>query len=208
MSTKDLAGIAGSVAQTAGDVAQTASGSVKEPVRALSVLEQAQLEAVQLDIENKKLERLEKQANIQDLQERLAERQMKRDDRFQKSRTNGDTIRIEKANKISIQARCNHRKGGNGQMAYVNGQGESSQYAVIKHKVCNGDVWIRCQRCGKNWKPPIEADFKLKEEYLDARADYMQALNFPTFNIMSTSYTFQFSDGGKYFREMMRPVEI
>ena len=88
-----------------------------------------------------------------------------------KSRNNGDTIRMQmkhESRSLIKQRQCNHKKGGDGQMAYVNGQGNSPQYAVLKHRVNNGDFWIRCMRCGKCWKPPIEADYKTKEEYLDA----------------------------------------
>lgn len=200
---KDLVGVVAS--NSAPKVQTTAS----------IALEKAQLELVQLEIEakkaaidNAKLEKLEKEANIQDLTERLAERQMKREDRSQKSRTNGDTLRIENQIKANKQRQCNHRKGGDGQNAYVNGQGNSPQYAVMKHKVCNGDFWIRCMRCGKCWKPPIEEDYIKREDYLDAYTDYKAALNFSTLNVASTSYTFGFSDGGKQFRELMRPVVL
>ncbi len=201
---KDLSNIAAPKAHVAASV----------PAK-MTELERAQLELVQLEIEakkaaidNAKLEKQEKEANIQDLTERLAERQMKREDRSQKSRTNGDTIRIENEIKANKQRQCNHRKGGDGQNAYVNGQGNSPQYAVMKHKVCNGDFWIRCMRCGKCWKPPIEEDYARREDYLDAKVEYTTALNFSTLNVASTSYTFQFSDGGKRFRELMRPVVI
>lgn len=197
------------------DVKELTGDAPKAPVSKPTELEKAQLELTLLEleakkiaIENAKLEKLEKEANIQDLTERLAERQMKREDKSQKSRTNGDTIAVENRIKAQKQRQCNHRKGGDGQNAYVNGQGNSPQYAVMKHKVCNGDFWIRCMRCGKCWKPPVEEDYKDREAFLDAKVEYTTALNFSTLNVASSSYTFGFSDGGKHFREMMRPVVI
>lgn len=76
------------------------------------------------------------------------------------------------------QDRCNHLKGG-----YIDlkkgtwpEQGHGVDYAIIKHQFPWGDVWVRCIRCGKTWKPGME--------------DYKQALNFPTHNYASTSIQF------------------
>ena len=30
---------------------------------------------------------------------------------------------------------------------------------MFKHQMINGDVWVRCLRCGKTWSPPVEPNF-------------------------------------------------
>lgn len=173
----------------------------KSPKTGMSVAEmEAEIKA--LELEAKRLEVQEKKANLQDLKERLDERELKRETKRQRSITNGATLKSLAANDEATQARCSHRKGGNGVEALTKG-GDDSQYAVIKHQFCNGDIWVRCLRCGKTWKPPIESQYKTKEEYLKAYVDYQTALNFTTRNVMSGSVMYKFSDGGQYFREVM-----
>lgn len=81
------------------------------------------------------------------------------------------------------QDNCNHQKGGvcelnddkefTGKVSNTDGHFNSQDYAVLKHKHHWGDIWVRCLRCGKTWKP--------------GDADYEKALAFPTRNTMSTS---------------------
>jgi hypothetical protein len=165
-------------------------------------IEALDLEAKQLEVASKKLEILEKQANLQDLQERLAERELKRENKRQRSLTNGQTLKQLATNDAAAQKRCNHRKGGNGAHGVVGGQGDDSQYAVLKHTFANGDMWVRCLRCGKTWKPPIQESFKTEAEFLAAVVVYETAVNFQTRNVASGSCQFRFSDGGKYYREV------
>jgi len=108
--------------------------------------------------------------------------------------------------RVLNQERCNHRKGGNGAQGLLTGQGDSSDYAVIKHMMANGDWWIHCLRCHKWWIPPMESDFETAAGYEGAFKEYQAALNFPTKNIPSKSVTFGWGKGvGKsYFREQMR----
>lgn len=161
-----------------------------------------------LELEAKRLEVLEKKANLEDLNERLAERQLRRDNIRQTSVTNGETLKANAAEKQKVQKRCNHRKGGNGAAGVVGGQGDSLDFAVIKHVMLNSDTWIRCQRCGKSWKPPVRNMFASDELYLAAVADYETAKNFPTKNSTSSSYQFRFSDNGAYFREVTKYTNL
>jgi hypothetical protein len=155
-----------------------------------------------LELQAAKLSILEKEANLQDVRERLAEREMKRDNLRMKSYTNGQTLKQLAAADAAAQKRCNHRKGGQGMGAIVGGQGDDSQMSVIKHQFCNGDTWVRCQRCGKTWKPALREMFETEVGYLGAVAEYQAAVNFQTRNITSSSYMFRFSDGGQYYREV------
>lgn len=164
-----------------------------------------ELEAKKLELESKKLQLLEQRANLQDLQERLDERELKRETKRQRSLINGATLKSLKSNDEQIQARCTHRKGGEGAAGVIGGMGQASQYAVLKHTFANGDMWIRCLRCGKTWKPPIHADFKDNEAaYLREVADYHAAVNFQTLNVPSKACLFKFSDNGEYYREVTR----
>jgi hypothetical protein len=165
------------------------------------------LEAARLDLENKKLENEERKAHIVDLKESLEERDLKRETKGQRARTNGESLKSIAQSEAQSQKRCSHKKGGNGLQALVKG-GNDQQYAVIKHTFHNGDTWVRCQRCGKTWKPPIESKF-MKAGVLDqvaferAIADYERALEFDTRNSPSGGVMFKYSDGGAYAREVM-----
>ena len=84
----------------------------------------------------------------------------------------------------------------------MGGQGDDTQYAVLKHTFANGDMWVRCLRCGKTWKPPVRELFALEEEYLKAIVAYETAINFQTRNVPSASVQFRFSDNGAYYRQV------
>lgn len=84
------------------------------------------------------------------------------------------------ANRIAKKQRednCNHRKGGI-DMGGINGRGNDTFFAVIHHRMSNGDVHIFCQRCIKHWTP--------------ASPDYKEALNYVTDNTMSEGVQFSF----------------
>src|SRR5438046_2206938 len=134
-----------------------------EAVNKKQSVEEMEAEIKASELALKKLEILEKQANLQDIQERLAERQMVRTNKDQRSRGNGLTLRQNEQKYTSMQANCNHKKGGNGVEGIVNGQGDDSQYAVLKHQFLNGDIWVRCLRCAKTWKPPVEMEYYLND---------------------------------------------
>lgn len=84
----------------------------------------------------------------------------------------GEALRQVSDNKRVSAERCNHRKGGNGVIAIVQGRGDTNQYAVIKHRHRNGDTHIHCLRCPKVWMP--------------GDSEYYKALNFDTRNVTST----------------------
>jgi hypothetical protein len=161
-----------------------------------------QLETERLKLRAQQLEIQEREANLQDIQERLDERNIRRQNIRQTSVTNGLTLKQNADIDARAQKRCNHRKGGNGVAAVLGGQGDDSQYAVLKHTFCNGDMWVRCLRCGYTWKPPIKNRCKSEEEYIQKFAEWQAACNFQTRNVPSGSVVFGFSDNGAYYREM------
>lgn len=158
----------------------------------------------QLELETARLAVLEKKANLEDLQERLAERQLKRETIRQASLTNGATLKALAEDDRKVQKRCNHKKGGNGAGGIVGGTGDSPDYALQPHTMMNGDMWIRCLRCGKTWKPPVKEHFETVEEYVKALTEYEAAKLYPTKNTASGACQVRFSDNGAYFREVTR----
>lgn len=193
---KGLKTAASSVPQNTAAIQQNAE---EIATRARLSAMQAELQAIELESAKLKLE-LDK-ANLVDMRERLAERELKRESIRQEAYTKGATIRATKDGEARQQAHCNHKKGGNGAQGVVGGQGDDSQYAVLKHTFANGDTWVRCLRCGKTWKPPIKYRYASGVDFEAALAIYKEALNFQTRNVPSKGVIFQFSDGGEYYRE-------
>ena len=181
---------------------ESAKNTPKKEIDAL------ELETKKLEHEAKRLEVLERQANVQDLQERLAERELKRDLKRQRSKTNGETLKQLQRNDEAAQKRCNHRKGGNGAQGVVGGQGDDSQYAVIKHTFANGDMWVRCLRCGKTWKPAVRSNYDSDAAYLKVVAEYETAVNFQTRNVPSAAVQFRFSDNGEFYRKVTSSTNL
>jgi hypothetical protein len=122
-------------------------------------------------------------------------------------------------NLVKRQSICNHRKGGIIQnikdpasIAAGLSHGNGSQYAVIKHQMINRDIWVRCLRCGKWWKPPVRSQYPLDRDYWKAMFEYEEALEFPTNNTMSGSVLCNFYqtmkdgtqvDGSEVLRQRM-----
>lgn len=167
-----------------------------------------QEELLAMELEDKRLELRLKKLNLEDTQDRIDDRELKRENTRQKSKTNGATLKQIADTEAAVQRRCNHRKGGNGIESLLLGRGTSSDYAIIDHTFCNGDRWITCLRCHKTWKPPVESKYATKEAYLDAYTEYKTALNFQTPNQPSTSVQFRFSDNGVSYRENTASVTL
>lgn len=200
----------------------TKNVKAEEAAKAAQAAAEAQVEAEHkarmrdLEVEAKRLEILEREVNLQDARERIAERQMKREQVHLSARTNGVTLKDTAAREAQIQSRCNHRKGGEGIAAIQFGQGVSPNYAVIKHTILTGDMWVRCQRCGKTWKPPVKSDFQAGgdrekdgiEGYVKELSEYEAARNFNTNNTPSSSQTFRWSDNGEFAREQLKNTTL
>jgi hypothetical protein len=105
---------------------------------------------------------------------------------------------------------CTHKKGGTASqrdMRVLTTGGNGNQFSVIKHQMINGDIWVRCLRCAKTWKPPVEKEFYFrngkqvapqdgtfdKARFDAARLEYLRACNFETNNSMSGSVQCRFS---------------
>jgi len=154
------------------------------------------------DLTNEELDRRtavirasKEEADLQDIKERLADRDNKRTMRGDGFRSRGRELNKTQRDQELHQSKCSHRKGGRGLEAIQIG-GNAGDYAVIRH-LLPWNVWYqRCQRCGKTWKPPNDLDYKMdtpegKEAFEAAKKVYADALAWPTDNIPSTGITFQ-----------------
>src|ERR1039458_2863199 len=174
----------------------------------LPTQEEYNAELAQLELESRRLEAQFRALQLSDLQDQVNDRSAKKHDKGERARINGQTITQLNRNDKLVQGRCNHRKGGNGAMGVVAGQGDDNQYAVMKHVFSNGDMWVACLRCHKTWKPPIEEDFETKEGYIGAYTEYQAATQFQTRNVTSGSVAFKWGDNGKFYRQTMRHTTL
>jgi len=181
-------------------------------------IKKAELEAKKLELLIKKrqlealdLEQEERTYHIQDLKQSLAERSVKekqlQEDRAQQGRTFEQQRQTDNY-RFSI---CTHRKGGMvtpRDLRVLSTGGNREQFALIKHQMINGDIWVRCQRCGKTWAPPVEKNFFFDErgrvvapqdgvfsqvKFDEAYKDYVAATMLNTNNTMSGSVQCRFT---------------
>jgi hypothetical protein len=191
-------------------------------------IKQAELEAKLLELQLKKqqleaqtLEIEERKYHIKDLKAKVADRDIRekqlKEDREQQGRSIAQQDQTDKY-RFSI---CTHRKGGMASardVRVLSTGGNSNQYAVIKHQMINGDIWVRCLRCGKTWAPPVEKNFFFDEKgrsvapadgtfdkvrFMAEVETYKRATQFETNNTMSTSVQCRFftrdADTGREF---------
>jgi hypothetical protein len=180
--------------------------------------EEVHKELAAKELEIKRLELLERQANLEDLQERLAERQLKRKSRDGVFRGHGANLKQDAINRRAKQELCNHRKGGDGANGVIGGQGDDMQYAILRHVMGNGDIWVRCLRCGKTWKYPLASQYTTKEEFQAALKEYNEMLKCQTRNHTSGTHTFSWGQvinengklegGPEFYREKMKSVTL
>lgn len=177
-----------------------------------NALRDAEIKAAEL--EEAELRIKERRLNMRDLKNRLDEREITDLQKQQNRASQGQTFAQDEHNDKIKQKICTHKKGGlvsQRDLRALSTGGNSDQYAVVMHQMINSDIWVRCLRCGKTWKPPVEADFyfrdgkvvapqdgKFDSEAFDkACREYQEALSFPTRNIMSGSVQCRFTQFNK-----------
>lgn len=173
-------------------------------------LEQLKLENAITEAELKKLELEERKYSIKDLKSRIEGRELKEMQIQNDRASQGRTFAQDEATDAYKWKICTHRKGGlvsQRDMRALTTGGNEDQYAVIKHQMINGDIWVRCLRCGRTWSPPVEEKFYFrggkvvapKDGVLDSAAfdkaqiEYQIAVAFPTRNSMSGSVQCRFT---------------
>lgn len=175
-----------------------------------------ELKAIELEIRKEELEALrlqkeERTYSIRDLKQRLGTRDIKEQQLREDREAQGRTFAQQEATDILRWKICTHKKGGVAtprDLRVLTTGGNGQQYSVIKHQMINGDVWVRCQRCGRTWTPPVKDLFYFdkdkkqvpkhlgefhEEKFETAVLDYHRALQFETNNSMSTSVVCRFS---------------
>jgi hypothetical protein len=204
--------------QTSEDIFINPNASIDDQIKAAelkSKLMELEFKAQEMalktqELEAKKLEIQERTYHIKDLKTRIQDREIK-DKQLQEDRqAQGQAMRQQDAIDKYQQNKCTHRKGGTASsrdITVLATGGNSNQYAVIKHQMINGDIWVRCLRCGKTWAPPVERNFFFdetkrsvspadgvfdKNRFAAAVEDYKRAVMFETNNSMSTSVQCRF----------------
>lgn len=224
--------------QKASDIViDPATMSVDEQIKAAELKSKLmELELKAQELEAKQLEVQERSYHIRDLKQRLTERDLKEKQLKEDREQAGRTMAQQEATDQYRFKICTHRKGGqvsNRDNHVLATGGNSSQYAVIKHQMINGDIWVRCLRCGKTWAPPIERNFFFDEKgrlvapvdgtfdkakFAAAVEEYRRATMFETNNSMSTSVQCRFEqvdpetgrkfDGADIYRESIASTTL
>lgn len=145
------------------------------------VLKQLEIESKRLELELKKkqlealeLESKEREFNIKDLKARISEREIREKQLMEDRSQQGRTFAQQDATDQYRWSVCTHRKGGvvtPRDMRVLSTGGNKEQYAVFKHQMINGDIWVRCLRCGKTWQPPVESNFYYRDGKVVAPQD-------------------------------------
>ena len=128
-----------------------------------------QLSLIQTQLENAKAEKVEREAraeehklNLLDVKQRVEKRAIEAQQRQENRTQMGRTFAQDAATEFARQEVCTHKKGGivtPRDMAVLTTGGDSQQAAVIKHRMIDGNLWIRCMRCSKTWTPPQKNNF-------------------------------------------------
>jgi hypothetical protein len=169
------------------------------------------LELKKAELEAKLLEKQEREYHIKDLKARLADRDIQEKQLQEDRAQQGRTFAQQDATDAYRYRICTHKKGGivtPRDMRVLTTGGNNIQYAIMKHQMINGDIWVRCLRCGKTWAPPVESNFFFdragaqvapvdgtfdRAKFERARDEYIRATMFETNNSMSGSVQCRFS---------------
>ena len=174
----------------------------------LAALELSIKKAQLADLE---LQKRERELNIQDVRARIGDRETKQLQKTMDRESQGRTFAQQRAQDEARWAECTHKKGGvvsQRNLQVLSTGGNSIQYAVLKHQMINGDMWVRCLRCGRTWLPPVKENFYFNAKgkqvapkdgtydevkFNETMLAYKRAVNFETNNSPSGSVQCRFS---------------
>ena len=125
-------------------------------------LVQAQLANVQAEREERLARAEEHKLTLLDVKQRVEKRQMEAQQRQESRAAQGRVFAQDAANEFARQEICTHRKGGtvtDRDMSVLSTGGDSQQAAVIKHRMIDGNLWVKCMRCSRTWVPPHKENF-------------------------------------------------
>lgn len=177
------------------------------------------------DLTNEELDRRaaivrarKEEMDLQDIKERLDERQNKRDTKTQNYLAKGRELEKTKRQQALSESHCRHQKGGMGDHPGGLLNGDDSKFALIKHILPTNELYVRCQRCGKTWKPVIREDFVAgsagDEQFAEAKTAYKWAISANTDNKTSSSITFQYTSednnitARKFVHDVMKGTDL
>jgi hypothetical protein len=154
----------------------------------------------ELELRSRALDQEMRELDLVIKRTQVAEIKRKQQMELDRVRTAQQAVNQFLANRRLAQANCNHKKGGVGANAVINGQGQSAMSCVIKHKLPCGKYFVLCQRCGKEWHPELTA---LQNGGVPRKATrgYYEALQLQTNNSDSGSSMFTFSIAEPRFTE-------
>ena len=183
----------------------------KKPKNAAEEIAAIELSIKKAQLEDIELQKQERALNIQETRARIGDRQNTQLQKQLDTTGRGKTLAQQKLADENRWAACTHKKGGMvsaRNMSALSTGGNAMQYAVIKHQMINGDMWVRCLRCGKTWLPPVKDNYYFNdkgksvapkdgkfnaEKFAQAEVDYRRAVNFETNNSPSGSVQCRFS---------------
>lgn len=193
------------------DIQEAKQELKKETLSAAEELAALDLEIKREQLEELKLNRQEREYSIRDLKAKLADREVKEIQLKGDRETRGQAFNKDRLTNELRWRSCTHRKGGKVDGRNMNALyfgGDNEKYAIMRHQMFNGDIWVKCLRCGCTWKPVVRANFyfddrgrvvpeklgKFNEEaFRKAVMEYQMALQWPTGNTMSGSHQFSFT---------------
>ena len=196
---------------------------IKQATLAAKLLE---LAIAKQGLESSKLEIEERKYHIKDLKARIADRDIEELQAKENREQQGRTFAQQEATDLYRFSVCTHKKGGlasQRDVRVLSTGGNSIQYAIMKHQMMNGDIWIRCLRCGKTWAPPIEKNFIFnaagrsvapadgtfdKAKFDAAVLEYKRATMFETNNTPSGSVQCRFSTWSDDAKRMVDAADI
>jgi len=154
--------------KTEGKVEITADGFKKyaSPADELAALQlslvKAQLENANAEAQERLARAEEHKLTLHDVKQRVEKRQMQQQQALEARKQQGQVFAQDAAQEFARQEVCTHRKGGivtPRDMAVLTTGGDSQQAAVIKHRMIDGNLFVRCMRCSKTWVPPHRENF-------------------------------------------------
>jgi len=159
---------------------------------------EVQVELLKLELDLKKQELAAKQQQLEYMKYDLI---VKKDDadkimgrrtaQIEANRQKMDSLLTFMRNREAQQNHCNHRKGGIDAQSLIYGEGTSDKYCVIKHGLPNGNFFVICSRCNKEWHParPYNVEGGALRP-LPATPGWAEAVAWPTDNTASASSRF------------------
>jgi hypothetical protein len=138
------------------------------------------------------------QLQFEETQERVHEMRMRKAGRVRRLESRNRNLLRGRAQDEARFKSCAHKKGGKGVENLS--RGNDHNYAVVKHQLSHGPIIVICQRCWHVWEPPPvalnrrTASAAQKAEYKRLYDEYVEAINFPTDNVMSGTQLFVVTD--------------